>query len=395
MIIEIRGVGYINKGAELMLHAILQEVTARYPNATLVMAPSHARAPQPFEKFAPMGFFPKAWIWRYGVQLGDFAGILPKKLREMYGVILDKQVDVVLDASGFGYSDQWGVGHCKELARATKRWKRRGTQVILLPQAFGPFRSKGIRKHVERWVENTDLIFARERDSYGHLIDVVGEKEKIKLYADFTNLVRGTMPEGYDATDKRVALVPNYRMIDKTSEEASKAYLPFMIACAKYLVEKEAKPFVLVHEGVKDQMLADQISSAVGGIPIVKETNPLHIKGILSSCDATIGSRFHGLVSALSQGVPSLAAGWSHKYVRLFEDYGFNEGLVSVTDSEVDLHEKINLLLEPTLVSPIKQQLKETSEALKRSSEEMWALVFKEMDAKAAHLRELKGANCS
>ena len=86
------------------------------------------------------------------------------------------------------------------------------------------------------------------------------------------------------------------------------------------------------------------MSEAAGGTPIVKETNPLHIKGILGACDAAVGSRFHGLVSALSQGVPSLATGWSHKYQRLFEDYGFSEGLVSVTDSDEVLKEKIDLI---------------------------------------------------
>lgn len=384
MIIEIRGVGYINKGAELMLHAIVDKIKARYPEALLVMAPSHSQASQPFHKFAPMGFFPKAWLWRYGIQLGDLAAILPRKLREMYGVVLDRDIDVVLDASGFGYSDQWGVGQCKELARASRRWKKRGTKVILLPQAFGPFTSVKIRDEVAKWVENSDLIFARERDSYNYLTDVVGEQEKIKLCPDFTNLLQGTLPDGYHRDDKRVALVPNYRMVDKTAESESKAYLPFLISAAKYLVQKGAKPFVLVHEGKNDHMLAQEISDAVGGIPIVKETDPLHIKGILGACDATIGSRFHGLVSALSQGVPSLATGWSHKYVRLFEDYNFKEGLVSVLDDEKVLHEKIDLLLNPVSAIPLKENLKKRSDDLKDMSLNMWSQVFQEIDAAAS-----------
>lgn len=380
MIIEIRKAGFVNKGAELMLHAVMQKVQERYPEATLVMAPSHNGGSQPFHKLTQLGFYPKAWLWRYAIQWGDFAGYLPKKLREMYGLVLDKEVDVVLDAAGFSYSDQWGVGSSKDLARSSKRWKKRGTKVILLPQALGPYKKSEIQPWVKQWAENVDLIFAREPDSYKHLTDLVGEKNKIKLFPDFTNLVKGTLPANYDASNKRIALVPNYRMVDKTSKQESEAYLPFMIRCAKYLVEQGAQPFVLVHEGANDQMLAEKISKAVGGIPIVKETDPLHIKGILGTCEATIGSRFHGLVSALSQGVPSLATGWSHKYIRLFEDYGFKEGVVTVLDSDAKLQEKIDLLLKLETVEPLRVKLKEKSDELKKLSEQMWQLVLTEID---------------
>lgn len=380
MIIEIRKAGFVNKGAELMLHAVMQKIQERYPDATLVMAPSHMGGSQPFHKLTRLGFYPKAWLWRYGIQWGDFASLLPKKLREMYGLVLDKDIDVVLDAAGFSYSDQWGVGSSKVLARSSKRWKNRGAKVILLPQALGPYKKTAIQSWVKQWAENADLIFARESDSYNHLTNLMGEQEKIKLYPDFTNLIKGTLPEDYDSSDKRVALVPNYRMVDKTSKEESEAYLPFMIRCAKYLVEKGAKPFVLVHEGANDLMLAEKISDAVGGIPIVKETDALHIKGILGTCDATIGSRFHGLVSALSQGVPSLATGWSHKYLRLFEDYGFKDGVVTILDGDEELHRKIDLLLKPETAEPLKQQLTEKSQHLKKLSEEMWDLAFAEMD---------------
>jgi polysaccharide pyruvyl transferase WcaK-like protein len=383
MIVEIRKAGFVNKGAELMLNAVVQKVKERYPDVTLVMAPTHSQAGQPYHKLAPMGFFPKAWLWRAGIQLGDVAGILPRKLREMYGVVLDRQVDVVLDAAGFAYSDQWGLESCKELARSSERWRRRGTKVILLPQALGPFETKNMASCVRQWVRNSDLIFAREEDSYRYLTETVGEQPKIKLFPDFTNLIDGILPEGYSSDNKRIALVPNYQMIDKTSPQESAAYLPFMIACAKYLVDKQAQPFVLVHEGEKDLKLAKKISEAVGGIPVVREADPLHIKGILGTCDATIGSRFHGLVSALSQGVPSLATGWSHKYIRLFEEYGFTQGLVSVLDSDKILHQKIDLLLELDSVNSIRNELYMRSKKLKGMSEEMWELVFSQMDEKA------------
>jgi len=380
MIIEIRQAGFVNKGAELMLHAAVQKIRERYPEAKITMAPVYGGADDTFEKMQNLNLYPKAWIWRKGFDFGWFANFIPRRLLNMYGLVLTKEVDVVLDAAGFSYSDQWGIRTSRELSVSSSKWKRNGTKLILLPQALGPYKNNNIGKYVKKWVGNADLIFAREEDSYKHITGLVGEQNKIMQFPDFTNLVKGTLPEGYDSSNKRIALVPNYRMVDKTSQKESEAYLPFMIRCAKYLVEQGAKPFVLVHEGANDQMLADKISEAVGGIPIVKETDPLHIKGILGTCDATIGSRFHGLVSALSQGVPSLATGWSHKYLRLFEDYGFKEGVVTVLDSDAKLQEKIDLLLKLETVEPLRVKLKEKSDELKKLSEQMWQLVFTEID---------------
>ena len=246
---------------------------------------------------------------------------------------------------------------------------------------FGPYESDNIKKYVKDWCLNADLIFAREIDSYNHLANLVGKQEKIKIYPDFTNIVPGTLPKNYNNADKEIALIPNHRMLDKTNKKESDAYVPFMIMCAKYLLLKNKKPFILVHEGEADFKLAKTISDAVGGLPIVKETNALHIKGIIGSCEATIGSRFHGLVSALSQAIPSLATGWSHKYERLFEDYGFTEGFVNVLDSEEIIYKKIDMLIEPRIALPIRKQLLARSNELKLLTEEMWEMVFTEIDS--------------
>lgn len=380
MIIEIRQAGFVNKGAELMLHAVVQKVNERYPDAKITMAPVYGGADDTFEKMRALHLYPKAFFWYKGIDWGRFAKFVPKRLLKLYGLVLTDDIDVVIDAAGFSYSDQWGVNSSRELAASSARWKKNGAKLVLLPQALGPYNNDNIEKYVKKWVANTDLIFARESDSYRYLTETVGNQNKIKLFPDFTNLVKGTLPQDYDSSDKRVAIVPNYRMVDKTSKEEGEAYLPFLIRCARHLVDRGAKPFLLIHEGANDQMLAEKVSEAVGGMPILKETDPLHIKGILGTCDATVGSRFHGLVSALSQGVPSLATGWSHKYQRLFEDYDFSEGLVSVTDSDDVLKEKIGYILSSDSAATLRKKLNERSAELKRLSEDMWGLVYSVID---------------
>jgi colanic acid/amylovoran biosynthesis protein len=375
MIIEIRKAGFVNKGAELMLYAIIDKVKELFPDVQCSMTPHVKFAP--YKNRAELGLLQTAWLLRHGFQWGNFAALAPKKIREMYGIVLDKEVDVVLDAAGFSYSEQWGVWNSVELATCCKKWKKMGTKVILLPQAFGPFTSSKIKDAIKFVADNVDLIFARDKISYAHLLSVVGERENIKVAPDFTNLINGVLPNNFDSMGNRFCIIPNYRMVDKTTKEKSEAYLPFMIRCVRYLLEKNEKPFVLIHEGANDLMLAEQIRDAVGGnLPIVKENHPLMIKGILGACEGTIGSRFHGLVSALSQGVPALATGWSHKYQMLFEDYGFSEGLIDVNMSEELIRQKIELIIDTQSKQRIKSIITTKSEGLKKQSVNMWDEVY-------------------
>jgi colanic acid/amylovoran biosynthesis protein len=226
MLIEIRNAGFVNKGAELMLYAVWQVMKKSFPEAEFVMAPTVKRAEAPYLKRAEMGFLQKAWLWRYGVQWGGLAALAPRDIREMFGVVLDREIDIVLDASGFSYTDQWGTTTTRELALSCRRWHKHGTKVILLPQAFGPFSKGKSGEWMKIAVDNADLIFARDPISYQNLVDAVGDRPKVRMAPDFTNLIEGELPDNFDKENMKFCIVPNYRMIDKTSKEQSEAYQP-------------------------------------------------------------------------------------------------------------------------------------------------------------------------
>jgi len=374
MIVEILNVGVKNKGAELMLHAIMQKMRSQIPDIVFTVAPTKKRGHFPKSAILAMGLRPKIRSKKFEPIIDLVAANLPRAMRQKFAGVFNRDVDLVLDASGFAYGDQWGAAGTRRLAKSARNWQSMGIKFIMLPQAFGPFERSKDHDHVKSWAASADLVFCREQQSLDYLADLVGQSDNIKLYGDFTNLVNGVVPENFDASDKKVALVPNSQMLRKASDGAE--YIPFMIRCARYLQEKDAKPFLLVHQTESDRALAQEISSAVGHIPIVQEADPLALKGILGLCDATIGSRFHGLVSALSQGVPSLATGWSHKYESLFRDYDFVDGLVEVTSSDNALYRKIDMITEDVSARALRTKLKERSRMLKQQSEEMWTLIF-------------------
>lgn len=376
MLIEIRKAGFLNKGAELMLHAILEMLRERYPDAKFAMAPNPIS--QPYEKRIELKLFQKADLWYKGIQFADLLHVVPKSTRDLFGIVLDKEIDLVIDASGFSYSDQWGVKYCMELAQVSKKWKRYGVKSILMPQAFGPFKKTLNRYFIKKAITNVDVVYARDKVSYNHLVDAVGETSKIKIAPDFTCLVDGISPNQKSFEENRICIIPNYRMIDKTSEKDGDLYLDFMIKAINYFVEAQEKTFILIHDEGKDSMLANRIAEAAAQpIEVIEECDPLKIKGIIGASKGVLGSRFHGLVSALSQGVPALATGWSHKYKMLFEDYDFAEGLVELNSSKEAISDKLGYLINVDRYQKIKCKIDENAIKLKQKARLMWEEILK------------------
>lgn len=371
--IEIRKAGFVNKGAELMLYAILEKLRGEFPNIKFCMAPHPVTAK--FEKRIELNLFQKPDIWYFNMQLGLFFNLLPKFIRDMYGIVVDNEVDIVLDTAGFAYGDTWNIKGLKNLADRCVKRKKYGTKIILLPQAFGPFDNDNTRNYMKKVIENVDLVYARDIVSYNHLKSISSESKNIKLFPDFTNLIQGNIPETFNPEINNFCIIPNYRMIDKTSKEISNNYLPFLIKSINYLIEKNEKPFILIHEGEKDLYIADQINASLKHkIPVIKESNALNIKGIIGQSNGVIGSRFHGLVSALSQGVPSLATSWSHKYQMLFQDYKYDEGIIDITDDEVYIKKKIDVLISNR--EEIRANLLLSSDEQKEKVKIMWNEIF-------------------
>lgn len=323
MFIEVKGIGFPNKGAELMLAAIERELEKRLPEGKLAVEPQ--------AEFIERSRF-KLWTiarWRkWGINFAAVFGLIPRKIRHRFGIVLESELDATLDASGFTYGDQWGAEKAKVRLDSVV-----AKPLILMPQALGPFNDPELREVMKAVLLNSALVFARERTSLDYIREL-SSADTIYQAPDFTNTLSVALAEPWDKELYRTAFIPNAKMLEmKTDDDA---YIKFMAALLRHSVQVGAKPFLLIHEGRKDRLLGEQIIARANvDVPLIQPKSAVDVKAIIGQCELVVSSRFHGLVSALSQSVPVLATGWSHKYAMLLDDYGVSEYLVDErTDTE-------------------------------------------------------------
>lgn len=384
MNVLVTGADIRNKGDELMLYAIRQKLSEMYPSVRIV----RERWNSTYEYKTSMGFYellppPK------GIKSRITYEILRRHQKPL-GLVEEKDLDIVIDAAGFAYTDEWNSPEVVERilleAEVHARRKSHGAKVIMLPQSFGPFRNPTTIRAMKLMVDNSDLVYARDKSSYDFLVDAVGEQAHIRQAPDFTNLMEGEIPEFLSVPEEYGVIVPNHWLVKKVAAEDQKNYYKYLAAGIQEMKTYGLQPLVLLHAPFQDADLVDPLEEELGeNLRVIDDGSPLHLKGVLGHAQIVIGSRFHSLVGSLSQAVPSIGLGWSHKFNRLFEFYDCPDFLVRASSSVDKLRELMALLLqEPTRSDHIRK----LEEGVKRHKQEvlaMWTEVEKELGVSTSY----------
>jgi colanic acid/amylovoran biosynthesis protein len=380
VIVNIRGLHLGNKGDDLMLIAAAAEVRA-WAGVTTVAVPARVapwlgRSLQVRRARAlGLSLLLRNRAWE-GKGFEALLGAIPRAVRRRLGILSEPEVDVFLDASGFGYGDVWGDAATDRLALLSTRLSARGKPVVLLPQAFGPFSTPKRRDAMRTILSNAKLVFARDTASLAHLNAMAVPGANIHLAPDFTNLVPGTPMPDVDLGPDPVAIVPNTRMLDKADGSTAGAYRRFLDVMVKELIRRGRRPFVLVHDWDDTALAASVASLATPPLTVLAEQDSQRLKGILGRCTLVIASRYHALVGALSQGVPVLATGWTHKYAGLLSDYGCPESMIRMDeDPAVAVRRSLDMVLAPGSAAALGLRLKASADAQRDRANAMWAMV--------------------
>lgn len=382
MIIEIKGVEFENKGAELMLHGILQRIRLYWPHSEIALTPGPNA---PYLMRSNVNAWQKLSLRKSIIDLNFLAYFLPgfiKKSFKKWGIVTEADINVIFDASGFSYSDQWGGDlRMRHAAAEAKRMKRKGMGYIFMPQAMGPFNRDSTKKIIKQGFPHASLVCARDDDTYRHLKKAGGNFESLRQYKDFTNAVDGVTPTYFLNGDSKLCIVPNKNMINprNKNKEWIGSYIKTLAFFARTAKEHGLEVFFLNHEGPEDESVINEVNSLLDKkADIIRESDPLKVKGIIQSSRLSICSRYHGCISALSSGKACVGTSWSHKYERLYEEYECGELLVGPGMDESDLRSIFLKALDEN--SKVISDIQRNAKKFKEETEVFWSEIKEVVD---------------
>jgi len=381
MLIEIKGVQFVNKGAELMLHAILEKAKTIWPEAEFCLVPNNN---SPYLARSKMTCYQKLNFRKNIIDLASIFYLLPNKIRHYFksnwGIVTEADVDMILDASGFTYGDQWTTLMLKQTAREAVRLKKKGKHYVFMPQALGPFSTSANKAAAQHAFNAASIVFAREQTSFVHAKSCASSAN-IQLAPDFTNLLTSSLAPQYQHLQQQIAIIPNSKMLSKKNTNAlwRSNYIHVLCEIIKAFTEQNQQLFLLNHEGTTDQEICEKINQHLEHkLSIVSPNSAKDVKAIIGNCKAIVCSRYHGCVSALSQAIPCLATSWSHKYEMLFTEYQVDELLLNADISVQQIRDKVAYIINNK--KEITTKLQPNINKYKEASEVMWQQLEKSIN---------------
>jgi colanic acid/amylovoran biosynthesis protein len=359
MTIDLRGANTNNKGAELMLIAAATRLGAR-------AAVSATPAGTAYAARARLGLLQTLHIHQSPVAFSRAGNLVPARLRRTYGLVSDAELRGIVDISGFAYADQFAPTRAQREARRARSWDRRGVPRVFLPQAFGPFTSAPLREASRTLLRGAQLVFCRDDASLGYVRALDPSIQAVRA-PDFTIGLQAAPTTAHALPGEFAALVPNTKMIT-SGTVPERIYRESLVAAGAAARAAGLEVVVVRHESTDDAFCASLDREL--GCMVVRDPDPLVTKGVLGAASLVVGSRFHGIVSALAQGVPSVVMGWSHKYEGLLGDFAVPQWLV---DRPEELASAVPRVLDDAAG---RLRLRERTQALGEEVDAMWSATY-------------------
>jgi polysaccharide pyruvyl transferase WcaK-like protein len=277
-----------------------------------------------------------------------------------------------------------------------------GKKLVLLPQTFGPFKSK-ISKVLAKYILNRAYrIYTRDKNGLSYLKQYLTKNSVCKkpiFCADIAFMLDSIMPNkidldpgfSFNLSKPLIGININGLMYNggytkKNMFGLCIDYKSLIEMLIQILISKTDCCILLIPhtfgqtgninsdlDASKSIMkkLTDISTNRVSMLSRIYDQSEL--KGIINLCDFFIGSRMHSCIAALSQGIPTIGIAYSKKFKGVFDSIGMEK---NVLDARIlDEQNIINKILE------FYQKRNESKEEIKRqvdTAQKQILTIFKE-----------------
>ncbi|RMG73302.1 MAG: hypothetical protein D6711_11095 [Chloroflexi bacterium] len=368
MIGIIGGTLWGNRGAEAMLVTTIGKIRERYPDQAIVIfsyLPDKDRQliqDQTIQIFSARPVTLVLVHFLFSVFCAFFSLFrlrVPDKLLPKSVQVL-RSCDVLLDISGIAFADGREKFLPFNIMVMLPAWLLR-VPVVRLSQAMGSFKNPVNRLCAKFFLPLCDFIFARGRVTAQHLQEL-----GLKNWAVALDIAFLYQPE-FSLTNENDDKVAQLEMHLRAWRQAGKHVIglsPSSVVYAKSIkrgIDYEAQFLQLItslgsdyhfiflpnatREGSttarnNDLFVIDKIRKRASADIQARvlwcdfDINTAGSRRLIALCDALVTSRFHGMISGLSLGIPTAVIGWSHKYWEIMAEFGVEDFAIDFSDAE-------------------------------------------------------------
>ncbi|NPV57324.1 MAG: hypothetical protein HPY76_11730 [Anaerolineae bacterium] len=365
-----------NRGAESMLVTTIGMVRRKHPDAKFVVfsyLPKKDRTLITDKSIQVVSAKPASLVLRifpftvllwffnlFGIRLPD--SLLTNVTRAL------RRCDLLLDISGVSFVDGREIFIAFNILTILPAMMLK-IPVVKLAQALGPFKNPFNRAAARVYLPRCQHIFSRG-DHTSQNLDSIGIKNYSRT-ADIAFLYQPEFSLSVENEEQTSTLLVELEQVKKTGgrliaispsslvyEKSSKkgddypgrllnlarelstpeTHFLFLANSTREGSNKTRNNDLLVVERLMHRALISLSPDDFGKTHWANwDINTAGLRQMIARCDLLVTSRFHGMVSALSLGVPTLVIGWSHKYAETMADFEMERFASDFGDQKVSL----------------------------------------------------------
>lgn len=292
--------------------------------------------------------------------------------------------DAVIDLSGFALSKNRPLWRILIYWIESKTAKALRKPFLVMTQSFGPFQP-GIKMAVSRSaLKSAEFISARGAQSSASLQSLGFVKDRDFFVSTDITYHFPPAPPRYvrsfhlHGATTPIAIIPNINSYNKAQFHGVKnSYVQLIAELCADLNKKETCRFVFVCQErhptrfddlALSRLIQECLLEDIFSTILTADNHASVLKSAISQCEIAIVSRFHGMLAALSTGVPTLTVAWANKYEESAAMAGIEGYTVDISTANLqNARERLNDLWMNR--DSIRHRIKERTEHAKQCSD--------------------------